>query len=318
LDEWIDGCEKRGLRPKTVENYRQVVENHLKPALGRHRLEKLTQHHIQMMLDDMRERGLKLSSIGFYRNVIRAALTRAMKQDLVSRNVATLVDLPTPPKEKKTTLSAEGATAILQAVEGDRLEAFYMASIMLGLRLGEARGLQWGDIDFEDRILNVRQQLVTVGGVTTFGPPKSDAGERSIPIPAPLVDALKRHQARQLEERLVAGGRWQDSWQLVFCSRTGSPLAEGQLRKHLKATLEKLGLDEMNWHGIRHSTSSILAGWGFHTKVVQAILGHSDAQLTLERYTHAEKKEIKAATDQMGSLIGTENEFLDKPIATEM
>ena len=116
LDDWVAGVEKQGRRPKTIENYRQAVENHLKPALGRHRLEKLTQHHVQLMLDDMVERGLGLSSIGFYRNVLRAALTRAMKLDLVTRNVATLVDLPAPKKVTRTTLSAEGATTLLETV----------------------------------------------------------------------------------------------------------------------------------------------------------------------------------------------------------
>lgn len=303
LDSWLESVEKQGRRPKTIQNYRQAIENHLKPALGRHRLEKLTQHHVQMMLDDMQSQGLELSSIGFYRNVLRAALGRAIKLDLVSRNVATLVDLPTPKKVARVTLSADGASALLEAVRGDRLEALYMVAVLLGLRQGETLGLQWQDIDLDAGTLQVRQQLVRVDGFVTFGPPKSDSGQRVIPIPDLVVDALRRHRTRQLEERLVAGGRWQEQWQLVFCTETGSPISPDHLRKHFRQTLDRAGLPAMRWHDLRHSTASILASWGIHPKVVQAILGHADASLTIERYTHAELQALRDATNRMGSIV---------------
>jgi integrase len=306
LDDWLVGVEKQGRRPKTVENYRQVIENHLKPALGRHRLEKLTQHHVQLMLDDMMERGLELSSIGFYRNVLRAALMRAMKLDLVARNVATLVDLPAPKKLTRSTLSAEGASRLLETVRGDRLEALYVVAITLGLRQGETLGLQWRDVDLDEGILTVRQQLVTVGGVTMFGPPKSANGERVIPLPTSVVEVLKQHRRRQIEERLAAGGRWQDQWQLVFCTQKGAPLSGSVLRKHFHESLNRAGLPVMRWHDLRHSTASILAAWDVHPKVVQAILGHGDASLTIQRYTHADLQAVRAAADRMGSLFDAE------------
>src|SRR5690606_3550273 len=114
---------------------------------------------------------------------------------------------------------------------------------------------------------------------------------------------LRRHRTRQLQERLAAGGRWQDSWQLVFCTETGRPIASQWLRKHFKATLASAGLDDMRWHDLRHSTASILAAWTVHPKVVQAILGHGDASLTIQRYTHADLEAVKSATERLGALL---------------
>lgn len=310
LDQWLEGVSKQGRRPNTIETYAQALNLHLKPALGRYRVDKLTQHHVQAMLDDMIERGLSLASVGLYRSILRAALSRAMKHDLVARNVATLVDLPTPKKTKRVTLSADGAMQLLRSVHGDRLEALYVVAVTLGMRQGETLGLQWDDIDLEAGTIAVRRQLYKVGGTVMFGPPKSASGERVIPIPAPVITVLRQHRKRQLEERLAAGGRWQDQWRLVFCSETGSPILATRLRLMFYEVLEAADLPRMRWHDLRHSTASILATWGVHPKVVQAILGHADASLTIQTYTHADMQAIRDAADRMGTLFDAEKQSI--------
>ena len=318
LDEWLESLRKQGRRPRTLRTYQRTVDLHLKPTLGRHRLEKLTQYHVQAMIDDWIAQGLQLSTVRSYRGVLQAALTRAMKLDLVSRNVATLTDIPPATAPKRVTLTPEGAAQLFQTVRGHRLEVLFIVAVTLGLRQGETLGLKWEDIDLEAGTLVVKRQLITIEGIAMFGPPKTKSAERVIPLPTPVLNALKHHRRQQVRERLEAGGRWHEQWDLVFCSRTGSPLSVSTLRVEFKRLLRQAGLPPMRWHDLRHSTASILGAWEVQPQVVHAILGHASAAITIQTYTHAEVEAIRAATDRMKTLFGGEHTPAERSIATEM
>jgi integrase len=307
LEYWLEHVVKPTVRPRTYDSYVSTVHMHLIPALGRLRLEKLTAPHVTALLNQKRESGLSATTVIYIRNVLRAALNEAMRSDLVGRNVATLVKPPARVRFVPKPLSPEEAGRLLAAAKGDRLEALYSVAVALGLRQGEALGLRWEDIDLERGVLHVRNQLQWRRDTprrAELVEPKTERAKRSIPIPPQVVSDLKRHQRRQLEDRVLAGSRWQGGrWNLVFCSTIGTPLDYANLMKDYRALLGRAGLEPRRYHDLRHSCASFLVAQGVPPRVVMEILGHSQIGTTMNTYSHVDLDTLRAATDRMNSLF---------------
>jgi integrase len=141
--------------------------------------------------------------------VIRRALNVAVKWQLITTNPATLVDSPQAGQHEITPLSADEARRLIRAAHGDRMAARWLVGLALGLRQGEALGLWWDDIDLHTGLLRVRQSLQRQhGGGLVFTEPKTHRSKRTIPLPAPLVKALRQHLVDQEKERIAAGSLW--------------------------------------------------------------------------------------------------------------
>lgn len=161
------------------------------------------------------------------------------------------------------------------------------------LRMGEALGLKWSDVDLDAGTLRVDRQLQRMRregdegkpGTLVFSEPKN-ASRRTVDLPRRTLAALKRHRKRQLEEKLGAGGSYEDSG-LVFATVKGTPLdAQNVVNRHFKPLLRRADLPDIRWHDLRHSCFTLLLSSGVHPKYVQHLAGHASIQLTLDRYSH--------------------------------
>jgi integrase len=168
-------------------------------------------------------------------------------------------------------------------------EALYVLSLTAGLRMGEALGLKWSDVDLAGGSLRVNRQLQRMRreedagkpGRLVFSEPKN-ASRRTVDLPQRALAALKR----QLEEKLGAGGSYEDSG-LVFATAKGTPLdAHNVVNRHFKPLLRRAGLPDIRWHDLRHSCFTLLLSRDVHPKFVQHLAGHASIQLTLDRYSH--------------------------------
>lgn len=153
-------------------------------------------------------RGASPQSAAHHRAVLRRALNVAMRWGWVSRNAAALAEPPRMPEREVRALTPAGARALLDAVRSDRLKALFTVALACGLGQGEALGLRWTDVDLEYGTLTVQRSLQRIGQAWQFMDPKTARSRRAIPLPVPVVTSLREHRARQLEERLRAGGAW--------------------------------------------------------------------------------------------------------------
>ena len=222
LRRWLEIIRSQ-LRPRTHRSYEQVVRIHLEPGIGRVRLAKLTPLDVSTLLESRRAAGVGGRTIHYARAVLRAALNKALKWGLVSRNVASLTDPPRYRAREIAPLTPDQTRKFLAAVADHRLEALFTVAVGLGLRLGEGLGLPWDAVDLDAGTLSVRQTLERGGKQPRFGEPKSARGRRTIVLPGIVTTALRKHRTRQLQERLVAGERWNDSG-LVFTTEAGAAL----------------------------------------------------------------------------------------------
>jgi integrase len=179
LERW-PAMIKPSIRPKTYSSYHTIVHRHLVPAVGRVRIEKLSQQHVHELMAAKAEEGLSLRAVTYIRNVLRAALNQAMKWNLVPRNVAKLVDPPKVPTYEPAILGKDQAGRLLETLRGDRFETLYAVALSVGLRQGEVLGLRWEDVDLEVGTNSIRRQLQVIDGVQVLTEPKSKTSRRTI------------------------------------------------------------------------------------------------------------------------------------------
>ncbi len=110
-------------------------------------------------------------------------------------------------------------------------------------------------------------------------------------------------RVRQLQERLLAGSRWQDH-ELVFPTTIGTPMDARSLTRHFKKTLEKAGLPPKRFHDLRHTCASLLLAQDVHPRVVMEILGHSQISLTMDTYSHVIDELQNEAAAKIDALLG--------------
>jgi integrase len=306
LDRWLSSVS---VRPKTKRQYEQIVRLYLKPAIGPVRLTRLEPDQVRSLVVGLEQRGLSARTATLARDVLRIALGQAVSDQLLARNVASLVRRPKGRRREGATLSSDEARALLDALDGKRLETVITCGLALGLRLGEVLGLQWADVELKAGRLQVRHALQTVGKKRELVGLKSRESRRTLALPAVVVRTLERHKAVQAARRLAAGADWQRS-DFVFTTRTGRPLEGTLVTRDLKRILARTwigGRDEceharvreracldcgamhlpvVSFHALRHSCASLLLAAGVPIRDVSELLGHSDIRLTLSSYAH--------------------------------
>lgn len=275
LESWLTECVRPSVRPRTFVSYSQLVKVHIAPGLGHIVLSRLSPQDVQAFLNgklkarrgNLSKRKPKESeaksgeqknaetlsprTVQYLYAVLRRALGQALKWGLVARNVATLVTPPSVRRPEVRPLTPEEARALLNAIDGDRMAPLYSVALALGLRQGEALGLRWADVDLETATLTIRKAMQRVRGKLELVDPKTTKSRRTMALPDVAVNALRAHRVRQLEERLLAGSRWQDSG-LVFATTIGTPLDGRNVTRHFQKLLKDAALPRQRFHDLRH------------------------------------------------------------------
>jgi len=303
LDRWLTESVAPKVRPKTYDGYESLVRLHIVPVLGPIALDKLGPADVQGLLNRKVADGLAPKTVLYMRGVLRTALNRAVRWGLVTRNAAALTDPPRYTPNEVRYLEPDEIRLLLHEIRGDRLEALFIAAIALGMRQGELLGSRWSDVHLDTARWHVRRQLLRRAGTVTFTDPKTARGRRTLDLPASLVAALRKHRARQLEERLVAGDQWLDG-DLVFSTPAGGPLDGTQVTKHLQQLARAAGIRGLRFHDLRHTCATLLLAQQVPARVVMELLGHSQISLTMNLYSHVIPALRKEAAERMESALG--------------
>lgn len=273
LDDWLANV-RRSLRENTFESYVAMLNNHIRPALGKTKMSKLTRASIQRVYDGMEEKGLSPRTVRYAHSILHNALDYAVKDRRLARNPSDGVSLPRERKAEMRPFSAEEARGFLAIVDAedealdDRrpvakakakdaagvriaapMAALFHILIATGLRPSEAFALKWEDIDLEadgegQGSITVRKSLTRLkDGSWVLNDPKTKNSRRSVPIPPQTLAALRAHRSRQMEHRMKVGGFWREQG-FVFTTAFGDPLEVRNTRhRHFKPALKKLAAE---------------------------------------------------------------------------
>jgi integrase len=304
LDYWAENIASVRVRARTLATYRTMIRLHLNPYIGKRRLDQPQPEHLEQTYKQLLDKGLSPASVLRVHRMLHRALKIAMQRDRVARNVSTLVEPPRQERPKTPEpLDVEECKRVLAAAEGLRNSARWTVALALGLRQSEALALQWKDIDFDRGTLSVRRGLHRVPGEgLVFTEPKTDRSRRTIAVPAPLIEALRRQRVAQNEERLVAGTEW-DDWDLVFTQPNGRPLDKHSDYEAWIKLLNRAKVRHIRLHDGRHTAATLLLTAGVHPRVVMELLGHSQMRTTTDIYSHVMPALAQEAADRMAKTL---------------
>jgi integrase len=317
LDHWLEDCIRPTVRLSTYISYEQQIRLRIIPEIGHIKLSMLSPQHIQTMIKNLLKTQLQPRSkknnpgpvkllsaktVKYQLSILRMALSKAESWGLVGRNVAKLVDPPPVPKYKVEPIEAGEAKAFLNAIEGDRFEPLFSVALALGLRRGEALALTWDNVDLENKTLRVTGSLQRLKGKLVIQPPKTEKSDRVLDIPKILLQKLREHRSRQLEEKMAVGQNWQETG-LVFTTSLGTPIDPRGVKRKLDSILKKAEMRHYRVHDLRHFFAALLLAQGVELKVVSELLGHADIRITGDIYAHVLPSLKKQTIDLMNIIL---------------
>jgi integrase len=195
------------------------------------------------------------------------------------------------------------ALAFLRAAATDPLYPAFVLLVLYGMRRGEVLGLRWQDIDAEAGLVRIRQQVQRIQGELHFGPVKTRAGSRDLPLIGLAQEALATRRVVQDIDRAKLGRCWTDTG-LVFTTRTGRPVEPRNLVRSFTRICEANGIRRIRVHALRHTTASLLKDLRVPPRDAQIILGHAHISTTQQIYTHVDAVARRDALTKLNELLG--------------
>lgn len=305
LEEWLTQIVAVRVRPNTLAAYRYNAERYLFPDLGRKRLATLSARELRLYFESLRRRGVGERTVKYVHSTLRAALEDAVREEVIDKNPASLVRVPSPARVERVPLSVDEVRMLLKAVGDDRLRAMFVVFAMLGMRRSEVLGLRWEDVDLEEGFLQVRRGLQRVNGELMVLPTKTLRSRRTIPLPHVVLDVLTQHRAAQEVERVSLAQRWPAST-YVFTTPIGTPIDPRNCTRVVQEACRRAGVRVVRLHDFRHGCVSVLLGLGVPPRTAMDIAGHSTIEMTMNVYGHVSLDEKREALDKLGSLFEDE------------
>ncbi len=297
---WLAGQTQ--LKPTTQERYEGVVRKHINPTWSNVKLSAVSHSEVQVWVTEL-TRTQAPASVRKIHRVLSLMLDMAVRDGRLVRNVATQVNLPRPVKHERRYLTHAQVDALAQAcgypvevskhrAHDERTNEMYRLVVLFlaytGVRFGEMAALRVRRIDLEKRRAVIAESVTPVQGLGMVWGTTKTHQRREVPIPRFLIDDLAQH---------LEGGEPDD---LVFAGiRSGNPLRVSAFRKVFRPAAESIGIPDLYPHELRHTAASLAIASGADVKVVQQMLGHGSATMTLDTYGHLFENRLDEVADAM-------------------
>lgn len=283
LQRWLDDDVQLNKAGKTYSEYDMAVRLYIVPFIGSEKLNKLTGETLltwqgklarKRFTANMRMRSIK---------ILRAALSRAVKLQLIPFNPCNVLDKPRITRKDVTPLEPEQCRRLFDACQGHRLGDLIILAAMTGLRKGELFALEWSAVNISEGILVVRRTLQEIGTKLTVKEPKTKAGRRVVSLGSEAIDCLKSRLKKAIEE-----GFEPDLVPIVFPNVLGGHMRNSNFDRNVWYPVrEAAGIPStFVFHDLRHTQASLLLAAGVDLKVIQKRLGHQSFQTTADIYSH--------------------------------
>jgi integrase len=336
LTHWVENIAAPAIRPNTLTGYRVAVYNHLIPGIGAHRIDRLQPEHLERLYVNLSKKRTRKSTefkparIHQIHRTVRTALGEAVRRGHLVSNPAEIARPPRIPEEEITPFTMKETQQLLNAALTVRNGIRFIIALTLGLRKGEALGLKWPDIDFEQRRMTIRRTVQRLtwqhgcpsdkpcghkyggycplrqGGGVVAAEVKSGAGKRTIGLPVQLVTLLQEHRSHQKQEQDRACNLWQDEgW--VFANRLGGPVHPRVDHDAWKNLLKKAGVRDARLHDARHTAATMLLLLGVPDRAAMDVMGWAQVSMT-KRYQHITTELTTMIADQVGNLYWSAGE----------
>ena len=311
--------KKSTLAPMTFPFYESVVREMLIPMFGTLRMRDIRTHHVQQFIQYLyndRPRGdgaeghIAPATVKRYTTVLRSILTLAYKMEYIDEDVGVSrrIEFPKADTPEVEAFTMEEVTDILQAAESEPLQirALVEVALFTGLRRGEIVGLKWKDVDFDKRLLSVKRSIYKPKDQKALEKaPKSKCSIRTIAIPERLCDTLRAYKEHQDRHASFMGHAWQNLG-YIFTEEDGYVMNPHTPTKQFSKFLKRHNIRHLKFHGLRHTSATMLLANGCDIKTVSVRLGHSDIETT-NIYVHALESVDRRAASTFDRLLDKED-----------
>ena len=308
--------KKSTLAPTTYPFYENVVKEMLIPMFGTMRMGDI--HHIQQFIQylynekprgDGAEGHIAPSTVKRYTTVLRSILTLAYKMEYIDEDVgiSRRIEFPKADTPEVEAFTMEEVTEILQATETEPIHIRTLVEVALftGLRRGEIVGLKWEDVDLDMQILSVKRSIYKPKNEKALEKaPKSQCSIRTIAIPDRLCNTLREYKEHQERHASFLGNAWQNLG-YIFTEEDGYVMNPHTPTKQFSKFLKRHNIRHLKFHGLRHTSATMLLANGCDIKTVSVRLGHSDIETT-NIYVHALQSVDRKAASTFDKMLNTE------------
>lgn len=299
------------LKDATMSAYDDIIHCHIIPALGSIKLKDLSPVHVQKFYRSLSGKGLSPKTVRNIHGVLHEALDKAIRMDMLKRNVSQYCDLPKKRKKEMHPLSDVQLAkflAIAKATDEDYYPIFFVA-FFTGLRQCELIGLTWDCINFERETLRVYRQYCRIDygdrvGEYDFAPLKNDK-ERTFGVAHQVIAMLKQIKIRQAEQKLSGSLTYGNRQGFVFTRSDGRPISASTMYHHFKRIVTEMGLPEVRFHDARHTYATLALQNGVDIKTLSMALGHATTSFTLDVYGHVSDHMQEDMATKMNRFIAT-------------
>ena len=302
---WFETYSKPVIRPNTAKNYRNIIENHIVPAIGMVKLKRLTAIQIQKMYNDSKTSGrvqrfekktdtaLSGSTVRRIHMVLSSALKQAVKERIIPYNPCDNCRIPPKEKKEMTIIPPEKLGVYLSEAEKYGVLPMFFLELSSGLRWGELLALRWDDLDVQSKTISVSRQYVrNPDGSLELTRPKTENSVRLVSIPQAAVDLLLQEHDHH-----------PDNPYMFPSPLVGEMYHPDSVVNLHKKILKDAGLGHLRFHDLRHTFATTALQNGVDVKTVSSMLGHFDAGFTLRTYTHATRQKQDEAAQTMGNFM---------------
>jgi len=286
-------------KESTRVNYLSNLNNHILPVFGSTPINEIKRKDFKLFFDKLLSEGVAPNTVALIRAPISGVLTHALDSEQIENNPLTGLKLI----HKKTALdieplSKEEVVLLLESAQQHENGAYYppiLLALRTGMRVGEIKALKWKDLDFENRLIEVKRSC-RQGRVTK---PKNGKG-RKVDMSRQLAGVLRELKHKQWKKH---AGKEVPQW--VFANTRGGMLRHNGLRDALLSCLNKAGLRNIRIHDLRHTYATIRLLSGHNIGDVSYQLGHSSIKITYDTYGHWLPGKFKSEVDELDNLHPT-------------
>ena len=305
-----------GIAASYARNQKSIIDNHILPKLGKRRLGSITPRELETFYagltyqakqrPDTKDRPVGDSLRKQVHGLLAMALSEAVRYGELTYN-PTSVAHPHYTREaaQETTIKAwtsEQAYMLYTTARADRVGSIFAFMLATGVRIGEALGLRWENVDLETGRVRIQEALICISGKPLRTTPKTARSRRTITVSGDVLEILREWRARPLLDQEAQGDRYVGS-DSVFTSTVGLPLIRDALYRPLKRLCKEAGVPYMGAHACRHTFISIQGASGKPIEVISAHVGHAKASFTLDHYRTVFEKERENLVLDFSSLM---------------
>lgn len=286
LDRWINEYMIFTIRESTLDSYKAMIKNQIKPYLGDRPLSALTTQELQKFYNTVKKKGrvkpdklhgteLADRMVRGCHSVCRKGLEKSVKERLIRVNSAIGCKLPPKKAREMQVLTQNEILRFLHQAKEEGYYELFLLELGTGMRRGEILALKWSDLNFKTGELHIERQVYIIKAEVIISEPKTKASIRTVILPPSLLKTLVAYKETVDSE-----------WMFPSPTDNGRPRNPSSVRKRLQLILERAGCKKVRFHDLRHTFATMALEHGMDVKTLSATIGHVSSATTLDIYSH--------------------------------